>query len=65
VASELTARQTGGSYDPAWVERKLVRLMETLNEIYDRAADEGRPTHEIADAIAEGRIQAARATRPL
>ncbi|MBN8553469.1 MAG: Glu/Leu/Phe/Val dehydrogenase [Caulobacterales bacterium] len=64
VASELTARQTGGSYDPAWVEAKLVRLMETLNEIYDRAADEGRPTHEIADAIAEGRIKAAMAARP-
>ena len=59
VASELTARQTGGAYDRAWVETKLVRLMETLNEVYDRAADEGRPTHEIADAIAEARIRAA------
>ena len=65
VASELTARQTGGVYDPAWVELKLVRLMETLNEIFDRAADEGRPTHEIADAIAEARIQAARDARPV
>ena len=32
---------------------------KTLNEVYDRAADEGRPTHEIADAIAEARIRAA------
>ena len=60
VASELTARQTGGAYDPAWVEQKLSRLMQTLEEVLDRSAAEGRPTHEVADAIAEARIQAAR-----
>ena len=60
VASELKARQTGGAYDPAWVEAKLSRLMETLEEILERAAVEKRPTHEIADAIAEARINAAR-----
>ena len=59
VASELKARQTGGAYDPAWVEGKLVRLMETLDEVFERAASEGRPTHEVADAIAEARIKAA------
>jgi len=59
VASELKARQTGGAYDPAWVEGKLSRLMETLEEVLDRSASEGRPTHEIADAIAEARIQKA------
>ena len=59
VASEMTARQTGGAYDPAWVEGKLARLMETLEEILERSAAEKRPTHEIADAIAEARIQAA------
>ncbi|MBX3478296.1 MAG: Glu/Leu/Phe/Val dehydrogenase [Brevundimonas sp.] len=59
VASEMTARQTGGAYDPAWVEAKLVRLMETLEEILERSAAEKRPTHEIADAIAEARISAA------
>ena len=60
VASELKARQTGGAYDPAWVEAKLSRLMETLEEILERAAVEKRPTHEIAAAIAEARIHAAR-----
>ncbi|HEV2082052.1 MAG TPA: Glu/Leu/Phe/Val dehydrogenase [Brevundimonas sp.] len=59
VASELKARQTGGAYDPAWVEGKLSRLMETLEEVLDRSASEQRPTHEIADAIAEARIQKA------
>lgn len=59
VASELRARQTGGAYDPAWVEAKLARLMETLEEVLDRSAGENRPTHEIADAIAEARIAAA------
>ncbi|WP_125256510.1 Glu/Leu/Phe/Val family dehydrogenase [Brevundimonas fluminis] len=59
VASELKARQTGGAYDPAWVEGKLSRLMETLEEVLDRSASEKRPTHEIADAIAEARIKAA------
>ncbi len=59
VASELKARQTGGAYDPAWVEGKLSRLMETLEEVLDRSASEQRPTHEIADAIAEARIRKA------
>jgi leucine dehydrogenase len=60
VASELRARQTNSAYDPAWVEAKLSRLMETFEEILDRSAAEKRPTHEIADAIAEARINAAR-----
>lgn len=59
VASEMNARQSGGAYDPQWVEGKLARLMETLEEILDRSAAEKRPTHEIADAIAEARIKAA------
>ncbi|WP_411288888.1 Glu/Leu/Phe/Val dehydrogenase dimerization domain-containing protein [Phenylobacterium sp.] len=60
VASELRARQTGGAYDAAWVETKLSRLMETLDEVLERSASENRPTHEIAGAIAEARINAAR-----
>ena len=60
VASELRARQTGGAYDPAWVETKLSRLMDTLEEVMDRSAAEKRPTHKIADAIADARINAAR-----
>ena len=63
VASELRARESGGEFDPAWVERKLVRLMQTLDEVLDRSQAEGRPTHEIADDIAEARIQAAKDAR--
>lgn len=59
VASELNARQSGGAYDPAWVEAKLSRLMETFEDILERSAVEKRPTHEIADAVAEARIAAA------
>ena len=56
---QRNARQTGGAYDPQWVEGKLSRLMETLEEVLDRSEAEKRPTHEIADAIAEARIAAA------
>ena len=63
VASELNARNSGGAYDPAWVEGKLSRLMETLEEVLDRSEAEKRPTHQIADAIAEARINAARAEK--
>src|SRR5690606_31492239 len=59
VASEMNARETGGAYDPAWVEGKLSRLMETFEEILERSAAENKPTHLIADAIAEARIKAA------
>ncbi len=34
--------------------------METFEEVLDRSATEKRPTHQIADAIAEARINAAR-----
>ena len=59
VASEMNARQSGGAYDPSWVEGKLSRLMETFEEILERSVAENKPTHLIADAIAEARIKAA------
>lgn len=59
VAGEMRARQTRTAFDPAWVETKLSRLIETFEEILDRSSAERRPTHEIADAIAEARIAAA------
>lgn len=59
VASEMNARQNGTAYDPAWVEGKLSRLMETFEEILVRAERENRPTYQIADAIAEERIKVA------
>ncbi|MDZ4365103.1 Glu/Leu/Phe/Val dehydrogenase [Brevundimonas sp.] len=63
VASELRARQMGTAYDPAWVETKLARLIETFEEILDRSVTERRPTHQVADAVAEGRIHAAEAMK--
>lgn len=63
VASELRARQTNSAYDAAWVETKLSRLMDTLDEVLERSQAEKRPTHQIADAIAEARINAARDAR--
>jgi len=53
VASEIA-----GDYDAKWVETKLLQLRTTLEEIFTRAADEGRPTNAIADQIAKDRIAA-------
>lgn len=60
VAGEIRALNADAAFDPAWVEMKLARLMETLDEIFQRSADEKRPTHEIAGEIARERIAAAR-----
>ncbi len=59
IAGEIRALAAGGAYDPAWVEMKLARLMETLEEVLDRSLAEGRPTHDIAIEIARARIAAA------
>lgn len=61
VAGEIRALDAGEAFDPAWVEGKLSRLMQTLGEVLDRSADERRPTHEIAGEIARARIAEARA----
>ena len=60
VASEVRGMQRDEAYDPQWVEGKLSRLMETLDEVLARSAADRRPTHEIADAMAQERIRAAR-----
>jgi leucine dehydrogenase len=60
VAGEIRALEAGATFDPAWVEGKLSRLMETLDEVFQRSIDEKRPTHEIAGEIARARIEAAR-----
>ena len=60
VASEVHGVQHDHPHNPDWVEGKLARLMETLDEVLARSVAERRPTHEIADAIAEARILAAR-----
>ena len=61
VAAEIRGLEQNAAYDPNWVEGKLARLMETLDEVLRRSASEGRPTHEIAAEIARARIDAARA----
>ena len=60
VAGEIRALEAGTAFDPAWVEGKLARLTETLAEVLDRSAAEGRPTFEVADRLARARIAAAR-----
>mgnify|MGYP002778280678 CR=1 FL=1 len=64
VAAEIRALEAGAAYDPAWVEAKLARLMDTLDEVLRRSAAEGRPTHEIANEIARARIEQARPAAP-
>jgi len=51
VASEIS-----GAYDPAWVETKLQRLIQTLGEVLDQAQREGRSANRVADEIARSRI---------
>lgn len=60
VASEVRGLQREEAYDPRWVEGKLARLMETLDEVLQRSKAERRPANEIADAVAQERIRAAR-----
>jgi len=60
VASEVRGLQRGEAYDPEWVEGKLSRLAETLDEVLTQSREERRPTNEIADEIARRRIAAAR-----
>jgi leucine dehydrogenase len=60
VAAEIRGLQLGAAYDPAWVATKLDRLMETLEEVLDRAQRERRTPHEVAVAVAEARIAEAR-----
>ncbi|HEY8571833.1 Glu/Leu/Phe/Val dehydrogenase dimerization domain-containing protein [Phenylobacterium sp.] len=59
VAGEIRALDAGEAFDPAWVETKLSRLIETLGEVLDRSRQENRPTHEVANEIARARITGA------
>lgn len=63
VAAEINALKSNAAYDPAWVEGKLSRLMQTLDEVLERSVQERRPTHEIASEIARARIDGAREHR--
>jgi leucine dehydrogenase len=59
VAGEIRALEAGTAFDPAWVQAKLARLMETLGEVLDRSIADRRPTHEVANEMAKARIAAA------
>ena len=59
VAGEIRAIARGEAFDPDWVETKLARLMQTLDEVMDRSRVESRPTHEVANEMAKARISLA------
>jgi len=63
VAGEIRALDRNEAFDPAWVEGKVARMIETLGEVLDRAQAERRPTHEVANEIARARIAAAERAR--
>jgi leucine dehydrogenase len=50
------AAEISGAYDPAWVEGKLQKLVQTLGDVLDQARTEGRATSRVADDIARRRI---------
>jgi leucine dehydrogenase len=50
------AAEISGAYDPAWVEGKVQRLVQTLGEVLDQAKSEKRATNRVADEIALRRI---------
>ncbi len=51
------AAEISGAYDPAWVDAKVERLVETLGAVLDQAQREGRSTNRVADEMAKKRIQ--------
>lgn len=50
------AAEVSGSYSRDWVAGKLDELEVTLKTIFDRAAEEGRSTHEVAGEMARERM---------
>lgn len=61
AAAEILAVEERRAYDGAWVEAKVSRMIDTLDEVLGGSALEGRPTNEVSDEIARGRIAAAKA----
>jgi len=59
VAGEIRALDRDEPFDPAWVEGKVARMIQTLEEVLDRSDAQQRPTHEVANEIARARIAAA------
>jgi leucine dehydrogenase len=50
------AAEISGNYDPAWVEAKVAKLVETVGAVLDQAKKEGRATNRVADDLARRRI---------
>lgn len=63
VAAEIRGLERNEAFDPAWVETKLDRLMQTLDAVLEQAAQERRPTNEVADETARVRIRQAEKDR--
>jgi leucine dehydrogenase len=59
IAAEIRAIERREAYEPAWVEAKLAKMIETLDEVLRRSVAEARPTDDIAIEIAKARIAAA------
>jgi len=57
------AAEIAGNYDRAAVMRRVDRIGDTLDEIFLRAAREGRSPHFVAVDLAQERLDAARAAR--
>ena len=53
IAGEIRASLRGEQFDAQWVNGKLDRLVETLDDIFQRSAAEKRPTDGIANDIAK------------
>lgn len=51
-------------WDDAEIDRRVVAIASTLEQIFRRSDTEGRPTNVIADRIAEERMAAAKKTVP-
>lgn len=56
VAGEIRALDRDEAFDPAWVDVKLDRLAQTLDEVLEQAQRERRPSNEVANEIARARI---------
>ena len=63
VAAEIRALDRDEAFDPAWVDAKLARLTETLEEVLDRSGAERRPTDQVANEMARARIKGGAAQR--
>jgi leucine dehydrogenase len=60
VAAEIRGLDRNEPYDPAWVEMKMLRMIETLEEVLSSSQADGRLPQDVAIDIAKARIAAAR-----